>query len=99
MRRRMSVPVYWMALILLTVATAPVVSILVSTKVARENAADQLRRYEADKVATAQRDKNLYCAVFGRQADVFSEAVTPTGKAAYQAWLDLYRFAACDPAR
>jgi hypothetical protein len=91
----MSVPVYWMALILLTVATAPVVSVIVSTK----KSAEQLRRYEADKVAAAEANKALYCGVFSRQADVFSDAVTPTGKAAYGAWLELYRFARCEPAR
>lgn len=99
MRRRMSVPVYWMALIMLTVATAPIVSVAISTKIARENSAEQLARYEADRDAAAEANRGLYCTLFRTQLDAYAEAESQVGEQAYQAWLDLYRLARCTPAR
>ncbi len=93
------VPVYWAAVAMVGVALALVASVVISVTIAKQNSREVLAQYQADQRAAQAADRRFYCAVFGRQADVFSEAQTPTGRAAYQAWLDLYRFAACEPAR
>lgn len=95
----MVIPVYWAAVAMVGVAVALVVSILISVAIAKSNSREVVAQYQKDQAAAQASDRRFYCAVFGRQADVFSEAVSPTGQAAYQAWLDLYRFAACEPAR
>jgi hypothetical protein len=93
------VPVYWVAVAMLTVAAMVVVSAVISVALADRNARELVDRYEADKRAAAESNREFYCALFGSQADAFEGASTPTGKASLKAWLDLYELARCEPAR
>lgn len=98
-RKTVIVPVYWVAVAMLSVAAMVVVSTVISVALADRNARELVARYEADKQATAAANRELYCALFGSQVDAFSDAVTPTGKASLKAWLDVYELAKCQPAR
>lgn len=67
--------------------------------IANRNAKALVEQYRTDQAATAQTNRVFYCSVFSRQADVFADAESEVGQAAHEAWLDLYRFAGCVPAR
>jgi hypothetical protein len=98
-RRVVVVPVYWAAIVMVTVAVMVVASAVISVGLADRNARDLVARYEADKRATAATNQQFYCALFGAQADAFADATTATGRASLKAWLDLYELARCMPAR
>jgi hypothetical protein len=109
-RKTINVPVYWLAVVMLSVAAMVVVSAVISTALADRNARALVSRYEADKAATAATDekeraataeanRQFYCALFGSQLDAFETATTPTGKKSYDGWLGVYRLARCQPAR
>jgi len=98
-RKMVLVPAYWIAVAMLTVAAMVAVSAVISVALADRNAKQLVDRYEADKQATAETNREFYCALFGSQADAFADATTATGKASLKAWLDLYALAECSPAR
>lgn len=98
-RRVVVVPVYWVAVAMITVAAMVVVSAVISVALADRNARQLVARYEADKRATAAANQQFYCALFGSQADAFEDATTATGRASRKAWLDLYELAQCRPVR
>lgn len=98
-RRVVVVPVYWLAVVMFTVAAMVAVSAFISVSVADRNARELVARYEADKRATAAANQQFYCALFGSQADAFETATTPAGRASYKAWIDLYGLVGCLPAR
>jgi hypothetical protein len=98
-RRVITVPVYWVAVIMFSVAAMVVVSAVISTALADRNARALVARYEADKRATAEGNRAFYCALFGSQLEAFSDASSPAGKKSYDGWLGVYRLAKCEPIR
>jgi hypothetical protein len=109
-RRTIAVPVYWLAVVMISIAAMVVVSAVISTALADRNARALVARYEADKAATAAADekekaataeanRQFYCALFSSQLDAFATATTPAGKKSYDGWLGVYRIARCQPAR
>jgi len=109
-RRTIAVPVYWLAVIMISIAAMVVVSAVISTALADRNARALVARYEADKAATlaraeadkaatAESNRQFYCALFGSQLDAFATAATPTGRKSYEGWLGVYRLARCQPLR
>lgn len=98
-RKTIAVPVYWLAIIMLSVAAMVVASTVISTALADRNARELVARYEADKAASAEANRQFYCALFGSQLDAFAGATTPTGKKSYEGWLGVYRIARCQPLR
>lgn len=98
-RRVMVIPIYWVAWAMVTVLALSLGSFFGSIAIANQNSRELVARYRADQAATAAGNRVIYCAVFARQADVFADAESEVGKAAYEAWLQLYRLAGCEPAR
>lgn len=98
-RRTVTVPAYAVAVAGVTVLALLLLTLWAGIKIADQNAANLVARYQADQAATAAANRALYCGVFGRQADVFEDAESEVGRAAHEAWLELYRFAGCEPTR
>lgn len=92
-------PAYAVGVACLTVVALCLLTLFGGLALADRNAKRQLARYEADKVATAEANRGLYCTLFGSQIDAFAEATTPAGRASYAAWLAVYKLARCAPAR
>jgi hypothetical protein len=95
----MVIPTYRVAVALVTVLVLCLASFFGSIAIAQNNSRDLIGRYRADQAAAANANRAFYCSVFARQANVFADAESEVGRAAYEAWLDLYRFAHCVPAR
>ncbi len=98
-RRQIVMPAWAVAVASATVLALCALTLVAGIAIANQNAANLIERYQADQTRTQEANRAVYCTLFRRQADVFAEAETPTGKAAYQAWLELYRSARCVPAR
>lgn len=96
---KVTVPSYVLGVALVAVGLVLFATIAISVRLADDNARELVQRYEADKAATAEANRRLYCALFASQVDAYEEAQSPVGEKAYQAWLDLYRLARCTPAR
>lgn len=97
--RPIVMPAYAVGLACLTVVALLVLTLVGSIEIADRNAADLLRRYEADKQATAEQNKAVTCALFSSQLDAFADAESDVGRKSYQAWLGVYRLARCSPER
>jgi len=98
-RKTIAVPVYWVAVVMISIAAMVVASTVISTAMADRNARKLVARYEADKAASAEANRQFYCALFSSQLDAFETATTPAGKKSYDGWLGVYRIARCQPAR
>lgn len=98
-RRVVVVPVYWVAVAMLSVAAMLVCSAVISIALADRNARDLVERYEADKRAAAEANRQFYCALFASQLDAFADASSPAGRKSYDGWLGVYRLAKCTPER
>lgn len=98
-RKVVTVPVYWLAIAMISVAAMVVASSVISTALADRNARELVARYEADKSATSEANRQFYCALFASQLDAFGDAETPTGRKSYDGWLGVYRLVKCEPAR
>lgn len=98
-RKVVVVPVYWVAVSLITVAFMVIVSVVISVALANRNAHDLVARYESDKRATGEANRQFYCTLFGTQLDAFENATSEAGKKSYSAWLGVYRLAECRPLR
>ncbi len=95
----MNRPWYTTVVTVVSVLAICLLTLAASVAIANANAKQQLARYEADKVATQEANRVLYCKVFGSQLDAFAEATSPAGRESYAAWLDVYKLARCQPAR
>jgi hypothetical protein len=98
-RRVIVLPVYTVGVALLTVLLFCGVTLGAAVRISNGNAKDLIDRYEADKQQTAAANKGFYCALFGSQLAAFEDATSPAGRQSYQAWLDIYRLAKCQPVR
>ena len=98
-RKTVTVPAYWVAVVMISIAAMLVASAVISIALADRNARELVARYEADKRASAEANRQFYCALFGSQLDAFDEAKTPAGRKSYDGWLGVYRLAKCEPAR
>ncbi len=98
-QRVVVMPAYTVVVALVTVLVLCVGTLFAAVAISNSNSRDLVAQYRADQAAQAEANRAFYCSVFARQADVFEDAVTPTGKAAYGSWIELYRFARCVPAR
>lgn len=93
------IPVYWVAVIMISVAAMVVTSAVISTALADRNARDLVARYEADKRATGEANRQFYCRLFASQLDAFSDASSAAGRKSYEGWLGVYELARCEPPR
>ncbi len=104
--RAVVLPLYWLVVGAVTCLLSPVAAVAVSVNVNNRTmaAAERQRtaaQQEADRQAEAIRreQRKVTCSLAASQLDAFAEAQSPPGKASYQAWLDLYRLAECQPIR
>jgi hypothetical protein len=95
LRREVRVPIYWLVVGLAVMVVSPILSIWVSVKINQHTIAQN----DAARVAQAQQFQVVYCRLLGSQVDVYSEAETDVGRAAYQTWLDEYKRSKCLPIR
>ncbi len=96
-RKVIVLPVYTVAVALVTVLAFCGITLATAVSISDRNAATLIDRYQADRASEQEKDRLFYCAVFGSQADAFADAASPTGQAARKAWLDLYGRAQCAP--
>lgn len=95
LRREIQIPIYWMLVGLAMMVVSPILSIWVSYQI-------NMRTIEENEQARAQArvESTLrYCRLIGSQVDVYSDAETGVGKAAYRTWLTEYRAVGCQPGK
>lgn len=95
MYREIRIPIYWMVVGLLVMVASPILSIYASAKINERTIAENERARVAARVESTLR----YCRLLGSQVDVYSEATTDVGKAAYKTWLTEYQIQGCKPGR
>jgi hypothetical protein len=100
------VPFYWLLVGLAVMFISPVLSIVVSVQVNQRTTARALQaKEEASATAEAAKEEAnalalvRYCRLMAAQTDVYAEAETEVGKAAYRTWLTEYQTAGCMPYR
>lgn len=95
------VPVYWLVVGLAVMVVSPILSIVASTRIAENNAAQVIQRQrQSDEMARTE-SKRLVCTYLASNLDVALETPPPTraGKAFYAANLDFYNRTGCKPVR
>lgn len=98
-RRVVTIPAYWIALVLLTVAVAPVFGGWVSIQLADENA----RRLQAEQRAVDRQvqaeGRRLACEQFSRLIDAWDPTRSAVGRDVRDVYVFLYTLIQCHPPR
>src|SRR6185295_3811637 len=99
LRREIRIPIYWLVVGLMVMVVSPLLSIYTSVKISQRTIVQT--QTEQAKAASQARVEGLavYCRLVGTQVDVYSEAITSTGKRAYDTWLTEYRRSGCKPGK
>lgn len=97
--RVITMPVWTVAVSIFTVLILCAATYFVSVAIADRNADRLIDRYEADKQATAEANRQVTCELFASQLDAFEDATSPAGKKSRAAWFKLYVLARCQPVR
>lgn len=95
LRRTIHLPIYWLVIGLMVMVASPLLSIQASVQIS-ERAID---KNEQQRREQSQQFQSIYCRLIGAQVDVYSEAQSEVGKAAYQTWLAEYERSGCQPPR
>lgn len=106
LRREIRIPIYWLIVGLLVVIVSPILSIVTSVQINERTITrnEQERQRTEQQVEAARAEVRAetvarYCRLFGTQVDVYSDATTPVGNKAYQAWLTEYNNLGCTPTK
>ncbi len=96
-----TIPAYWIALVLITVAAGPFFGAWVSIKKADENARRVVAEQKRTEQVAALEARRVACTFFALNLDVYDETPpsTPTGKNLRQTYLEFYRISGCQPPR
>jgi hypothetical protein len=95
LRREVRIPIYWLVVGLMVMVVSPILSIWISVKINQRT----IEQNNAARAESSRQFQSVYCRLVGSQVDVYSEAESDVGKAAYQTWLDEYRRTGCKPPR
>lgn len=94
-RRDIHIPFYWLIVGIATCLVSPILAIIVSVHVNNET----IRKNEEARAAASAEAGVRLCGLLGAQADVYRDAVTDVGRAAYRVWSDEYAVRNCLPRR
>jgi hypothetical protein len=95
LRREIRIPIYWLVVGLMVMVVSPILSIYASVKINQRT----IEQSNQARAAASAQFQVVYCRLVGSQVDVYSEAQTEVGKAAYATWLAEYKRSGCEPAR
>jgi hypothetical protein len=95
LRREVRIPIYWLIVGMAVMVISPLLSIYISVKINQRT----IEQNNQARAAASAQFQVVYCRLVGSQVDVYSEAQTEVGKAAYATWLAEYRRSGCEPAR
>lgn len=95
--RLVHIPLWWVLVGVASCILTPILSIFASVQIAQNNQAETQRVAAAAEVRVREEGRQRMCRLVGAQVDVYKEASTPVGLAAYETWLVEYRTQGCQP--
>jgi hypothetical protein len=100
-QRVVRIPIYWVIVGVAVMFLSPLLSFLMSVRVAEANAAETRAQQAKSEAATAAAGRAVVCAWFAAWLDVYDETppVSDTGRAVRAKTLELYQITGCQPPR
>lgn len=100
-QRVIRVPVYWLIVGVAVMFLSPLLSFLMSVRVAEANAAHTREQQAEAQAASQATNRVVVCAWFAAWLDVYDETppTTETGRTVRAKTLELYALTGCQPPR